>query len=104
MRRGELLEQVKCVIRKIEPNAEVILYGSRSRGDAGTEADWDFLILVDGPVTEERKDIIRYQLYEIEWDSGEVISAIVWCREEWHSPRCRALPFYQNIEREGQVL
>jgi predicted nucleotidyltransferase len=44
-----LLIRVKQAIHDVEPAAEIILYGSRSREDAGTESDWDFLVLVDGP-------------------------------------------------------
>ena len=58
------------------PEAEIFLYGSRSRGDALSESDWDFLILVNGFISDERTDRIRHRLYEIEWESGEVISSI----------------------------
>ena len=50
MDRDILLKQVKEAVWKIEPTAEVILYGSRARGDSTCESDWDFLVLVDGPV------------------------------------------------------
>jgi len=104
MNQEELLEKVKRVIHKVEPDAEVILYGSRSRGDAGSESDWDFLVLVDGPVDDERKDAIRHRLYEIEWACGEVLCAVVCSRQEWNSPRYQVMPFHRTVEREGKVL
>jgi predicted nucleotidyltransferase len=85
MNREKLLEQIKQAVRETEPDAEIILYGSRSRGDALSESDWDFLILVDGPVSDERTDRIRHRLYELEWETGEVISSIVRNHDEWNS-------------------
>ncbi len=104
MNREKLLERVKRAIYEVEPNAKIIFYGSRSRGDSVSESDWDFLILVDGPVDYERIDRIRHRLYEIEWESGEVLCSIVRSRKEWNSSFYRAMPFRQNVEREGIVL
>lgn len=104
MTQSELLEQVKRAIQEVEPGAEIILYGSRARQKAGPESDWDFLVLLDGPVNDERTDAVRHRLYEIEWESGEVLSSIVRNRQEWRSARYRAMPFRQNVEREGIVL
>ena len=101
MNRGELLIQIRQAVREVEPGAEIILYGSRSRGDAALESDWDFLIIVDGPISEERTDRIRHRLYEVEWESGEVISSIVRNREDWNSKLYQAMPFHQIVEREG---
>lgn len=106
MNRKQLLEQVKQAVYEVEPNADVIIYGSRSRKNSicGFESDWDFLILVDGLVDEERIDVIRHRLYEIEWECGEVISSIVRNREKWHSPLYKTMPFWKNVERGGVVL
>jgi len=101
MSRDELLKQIKQAVRECEPNAEIILYGSRSRGDAVQESDWDFLILVDGHLNDERTDQIRHRLYEIEWESGEIISSIVRNREEWNSDLYQSMPLYQRVEQEG---
>jgi len=65
----------------VEPDAEVILCGSRSRGDALSDSDWDFLIPVDGPVNDERTNRIRHQLYEIEWDQDLVLHRLARARE-----------------------
>jgi len=104
MERRKLLQDVKQAIHKVEPVAEVILYGSRARGDAASESDWDFLILVDGAVDEQRVDAIRYQIYEVEWETGEVLSSIIRSWKEWNSPVYQAMPFYQNVKREGMRL
>jgi len=101
MTREELLESVLGAVHELEPDAEVILYGSRARGDADPDSDWDFLILVDGPVDEERKTKIRHRLYEIEWQEDEVINPIVDSREEWNSPRCQITPFCENVHQDG---
>lgn len=104
MGRRKLLQDVKQAVRNVEPIAEVILYGSRARRDATSESDWDFLILVDGIVDTSRVDAIRYQIYEVEWQTGEVLSSIVRSRKEWNSPVYQAMPFHKNVEREGLRL
>ena len=99
--KDNLIQKIKQAILDIEPGAEIILYGSRSRGDADQESDWDLLILVDGSIDEERTDRIRHTLYEIEWDAGTAISSIVRSRNEWNSQRYQAMPFHQKVEEEG---
>jgi len=104
MDRDTLLKQVKEAVLRIEPTAGVILYGSRARGDSRTESDWDFLVLVDGPVDDKRVDRIRHRLYEIEWNSDQVLSSIVRSREQWNSRPLRGTPFHRNVELEGIAL
>jgi hypothetical protein len=104
MNQQELLVQIKQAVREVEPDAEVILYGSRSRGDAVLESEWDLLILVNGPLSDERTDRIRHRLYEGEWKSEEVFSSIVRNREEWNSGICQAMPFHQRVQQEGTRL
>jgi len=104
MNREALLEQVKRAVSEMEPDAEIILYGSRAREDSRVQSDWDFLVLLDGPVDDERTDKIRHRLYEIKWDSDEVLCCIVRSRQEWNSPLWKSMPFRQNVELEGIVL
>ena len=104
MKRDELIEQIRQSVHEVEPEAEIILYGSRSRGEAHPESDWDLLILVDGAITDERTDRIRHRLYEIEWKSGEVISSIIRNHKEWNSDLYRSMPFYKRVQHEGMRL
>jgi uncharacterized protein len=104
MNQDNLLKKIKQAVLTIERDAEIILYGSRSRGDSASESDWDLLILVDGEVNDERTNKIRYQLYEVEWESGEILSSIIRSRNVWNSSPYRAMPLHRNIEREGLIL
>jgi uncharacterized protein len=104
MNQEVLLRRVKQAVHEVEPDAEIILYGSRAREDARSESDWDFLISVNSPANDARTDAIRHRLYEIEWEWGEVLCSVVRTREQWDSERYQAMPFHQTVEREGKVL
>jgi predicted nucleotidyltransferase len=82
----------------------VILYGSRARGDAGRESDYDLLVLIDAPVDWVLEDRIRQRLYPLELESGAVLTVIAYNRSDWNSPLYRAMPFHRNVEREGIML
>ncbi len=97
---------VKCsnAIKSIDPNADVILYGSRARGDAVSDSDYDLLILVDGNASLEKEDLIRAQLFPIEIETGCVLTIVTYSRKDWNSSLYKVMPFYQNIEKDGVVL
>ena len=104
MIRKDLLKEVKNAVQEIETGAEILLYGSRARGDSVDQSDWDFLILLEGKVNDKRTDRIRHRLYEIEWETGEVISSIIREKKEWNSRLYRSMPIHKVIEREGIAL
>ena len=104
MKRESFLKTIKNVIHEIEPDAQVVLYGSQSRKNSTPESDWDFLILVDGPIDDYRIDRIRHRLYEIEWDTGEVITSIIRNHKQWHGPPYSSTPFYDHVTQDGITL
>ena len=104
MKRNDLLALIKKTVQKIEPGADLILYGSRARGDAVPDSDWDFLILVDGEVNTRREDRICHQIYEIEWTNNEILTPFVYSRTLWNSDLYQMMPFHENVEREGILL
>jgi uncharacterized protein len=101
VKRAELLERVKQAVHAVEPEADIVLYGSRARGDAHAESDWDFLILLDGMVDDARTDAIRHRLYDIEWDRGEVLCSMVRSRQEWGSSLHQVTPLAKILREQG---
>lgn len=102
--REEILQKVRDKVRETEPNAKVILYGSYARGEYNKDSDLDLLVLLDKDHT-SRKEIkrIKYALYDIEFETGVIVSPLVLSRHEWEAKH-RRTPFFENVTREGQVL
>jgi predicted nucleotidyltransferase len=51
MEQRKLISKVKSAINSVDPQAKVILFGSRARGDEKQSSDWDFLILASKEAT-----------------------------------------------------
>ena len=104
MKRTDLVERIRHIINHVAPNAKTILYGSEARGDARPDSDIDLLILIDEPqLTPEREQEIIRPLYELEVQSGVIISPMVMLRKLWEN-RPFHTPFSLNVLNEGIVL
>lgn len=69
-----------------EPSAKVYLYGSRVRGTAHSASDSDLRILLDmDKISPELEKETTYTLYDLEFDTGEVISPTVYLEKEWNT-------------------
>ncbi len=100
----QFLEKIRQVVYALVPEADVILYGSRARGDARPVSDWDFLILTDQPVTWNLVRTLRNRLYDLELETDHIISSIIRTRQEWDSPKYSVLPFKKEVEQQGVIL
>ncbi len=102
--KTKILNQIKRIVKDKEPSAKIYLYGSRSRGTAKDNSDWDLLILLNrDDISNEVEREITYPLYDLEFDTGEVISPMIYSEKEWNS-KYKVTPFYQNVMREGILL
>ncbi len=100
----KLLKQVKAVVRKLEPKAQVILYGSRARGKARKDSDWDFLILLPRQGNKKLEMQIRNDLYDVELENNVVLSIIIRSKKEWDSKRYEVIPLRKEIEKDGITI
>ncbi len=102
MSKKEFLKKVKQTVLSFDARAEVVLFGSRARGEFQKDSDWDFLILTGREASEEVKDNLRKLLFFLELDTDEIISAIIRSKETWEN--YRVTPLFKNIQKEGIEL
>lgn len=99
----EILNKIKGAVYEIEPEAEIILFGSRARGEEKAESDWDILILVPYKVDLKEEQKFRHALFDVELEYGQAISTFVYSKAEWQAKH-QITPLYQNIEQDGITL
>ena len=96
-----IVSKIAKTIHDNDPLAEAYLFGSWARGDSKPNSDWDILILVnDTKVTNEIEDKFRDDLYDIELDSGQVISTFIYPKDYWQNTLIYS-PLYDNVKKEG---
>jgi uncharacterized protein len=106
MLKSDIIEKVNFYSQSIKDrlgnNAkQVILYGSRARGDYSEGSDYDFVIIVS-----HKDKLIREIVSNVSVDFldkyNELAASLVYNEEEWIN--CLRLPLGHNIKKEGITL
>jgi predicted nucleotidyltransferase len=93
----------KELLTQIGRNVELILFGSKARGEATKDSDIDILALVNGEVDYELTRKIRHIAYDIERNilGYETFFQLIVRSKQWWKDWKDTLPFAQNVAREG---
>ncbi|MCL6500903.1 MAG: nucleotidyltransferase domain-containing protein, partial [Candidatus Pacearchaeota archaeon] len=83
------------------PDAEIILYGSKARGDADEESDIDILVLLERRVNNTLEEEIFSTAFKIELKYDVIFGVIVYQKQFWNSPLGEAMPLHWNVDKEG---
>ena len=100
MEKKEFLEKIKLAVLSVDEGAEIILFGSRARGDHKKDSDWDILIITDKGL--QFQNTIRDAVYDIELDYTQAVSTIFFNRLHWN--KMAITGFYENVINEGVAL
>lgn len=103
LKTKHITQLIRETVNTIDPAADVILYGSRARGDERPDSDWDILILTDAAATLDTERKFRNKIYDLELETGEAFSVFVYSKNDWRTKQ-RITPFYQNVSQEGVQL
>lgn len=99
----EVLSRFKAEAAKILANRldQIILFGSRSRGDAEPDSDFDLLVTVRGLQKTDKKNLFDVAA-DLSLEYGTVLTLLVLGTDEFIEDHYFYL--YENIQREGQVV
>jgi len=98
--KNELLQQVLHAIHSVDPEAEVILFGSRARGNHHPDSDWDIYVgsdLAAGNI--DVKFHIIDAVYDVETKFHQIITPVI--RSKSSLLQRASYSFYGNIISEG---
>lgn len=97
----KIVQRIISVANKTAPDSEVYLYGSRARGKARKVSDWDLLILLSSAnISFDFETKFMDEFYEIELETGEVISPLIYPKQKWLE-EYSSTPLFENIQKEG---
>ncbi len=97
----DLKQKLETVLEDIE--AEIVLYGSRAKGDFDQDSDIDVAVIVPG-LTREKKDQILEAVAEVEFDHSRAISALVFSKSDFDRLYERQRRIALDIKHEGIAL
>jgi uncharacterized protein len=100
----KIISKIKNTAKTAIPKgSKAILYGSRARGDARSDSDWDILILLNKEKLDQTDyNTVSYPFVLLGCDLGTEINPILYTQKEWES--YSFTPFYENVNRDGIVL
>lgn len=98
-----ILSEIKKAICEIDESAQVILFGSRARGDFKKESDWDILILTEQKVTRSLEKLFFQKILFLEMKYEIGVSSVIRNRKEWIDI-FSFTPFYAEVEKDGMLI
>ncbi len=104
MEQAQVIQRITELGKKVLPEgASLWLYGSRARGDARPDSDYDLLILLDKEQqTSDDCNKYSYPLYYWGTGVGEEVNAQIYTRKDWK--KWSLSPFHANVEQDKIVL
>lgn len=103
MEQEEVIQRIKEAADKVLPKgASLWLYGSRARGDARPDSDYDLLILLDEEESMPEADRAAYDLCILGYDNGVEVNPHIYSKKRWNS--WTYSPFHKNVEQDKRIL
>ena len=98
------LKELKEELLKRFSDAEIILYGSKARGDDKEFSDIDVLVLLDREINNSLEEEIFSTAFQIELKYDVIFGIIVYSKKFWNSKLGNAMPIHWNIDKEGMPI
>ena len=96
----EILEVFARRVRERFPESRIWAFGSRARGDATEESDFDICVVLNRLTPTERA-IVRHISWEVAFDHERVFNTVLFSVEEFEEGPMSESALKETILREG---
>jgi predicted nucleotidyltransferase len=83
---------------------DIILFGSKARGESNEHSDLDIMIIIDGIESKVNRNRLSELAFEVNYKYDTNIYAGLGYSSKWENVEYLKLPLPLNISREGVVL
>lgn len=97
---NKILTEIKQAVLAIDANAELILFGSRARGDNREDSDWDVLVLSNEKPNAKFKQKISDNLFYVGLNNIATIATIIINKENWKN-KFNNYPLFYEVKKDG---
>lgn len=97
----QILDAFAAAVRTHYPEAEVIAFGSRARGDARWDSDLDVCVIVDQPVDWRLRRELGDLADEVGFTYDRIITLVVYQRARLEDGPLTVSPLVAAIRQEG---
>lgn len=99
-----LMNRIKSLGKSILPkDGSLWLYGSRARGTATNDSDWDILILLNKEKrTPEDFEKYSFPFTDLGYEFNELVNPHLYTKKQWEDVSFS--PFVKNVEQDKIVL
>ena len=96
------LDAYKEALNKQHPDAvkEMVIYGSKARGQAHADSDLDVLLIVKNDAAALKRDL-RWIGYLLAAKTDVLTSILAYTEKEWEGRRRSGSTFRKAVERDG---
>lgn len=100
----EIVERFKSLLMRKLDVYQVVIFGSRARGNPTEYSDMDVLVLLNAMNSESDIEYVSECGWEAGFEQGVVIIPIVYTKDEWEKSPERSSLLALAIEKEGMQI
>ena len=95
------IQAAAATLREHLPVSQLILFGSKARGDDDEESDIDLLVLTSRKLDWEEKEGVVDLLYPLQLEHGVCFGTLEIWDQDWYHGVYQVMPLRTEVERDG---
>ena len=103
-REEKAIEEAARTVKSQFPVEEIILFGSKARGDHDAFSDIDLLLVTTKSLHWKDEKAIVELLFDIGMAHDVIFTPLFVSKEEWKGGAFARFPIYEEILRDGAVI